>query len=145
MPAHSCPLRRLLGLMLAVLTAMLLSSCQAPDNSESHPIAQSFAWLKDDTGQATLADVQARSEWQTFDGTENWGFGKAPVWVRYTLRAASPDETGPWIIRIQPSFLEDLTLHDPAAKLELRSGLNFTKGDEPFDSMRGTSRLRLPH
>jgi two-component system, sensor histidine kinase LadS len=133
--AHCPPFRQLLGLLLLVLTSLLLSSCKAPVDSQSPPIAQSFAWLMDDTGQASLADIQNRSEWQNFDGSENWGFGKAPVWVRYTLRAASPEETGPWIVRIQPSFLEDLTLHDPAAKLELRSGLLFTKGDEPFNSL----------
>jgi signal transduction histidine kinase len=121
--------------MLSMLMVLLLSSCKASVDNDSPNIAQSFAWLMDDTGEATLADVQNRSDWQTFDGSENWGFGKAPVWVRYTLRGASPDETGRWIIRIQPSFLENLTLHDPAAKLELRSGLNFTKGDEPFNSL----------
>lgn len=124
MLTSSSPLHRLLALTLSVLMALLLSSCKAPVDSESPPIAQSLAWLVDDNGQATLSDVQAQSEWQIFDGTENWGFGEAPIWIRYTLRAALIDETGPWVVRVNPAFLENLTLFDPVAQLQLQSGLS---------------------
>lgn len=124
MLANKSLFRRILRRVLAVLMLVLLASCSEPTHKETKPIAESFAWWVDDNGQATLAEVQARGEWQSFDGIENWGFGESPIWVRYTLRAALPGETGPWVVRINPPFLEDLTLFDPAAQLQLQSGLN---------------------
>lgn len=124
MLAQRSPFHRILRLVLTVLMVVLLASCNEPIHKETKPIAQSLAWLVDDNGQATLTDVQARSEWQTFDGTENWGYGEAPIWIRYTLRAALPGETGPWVVSVNPPFLENLTLFDPVAHLQLQSGLS---------------------
>ncbi len=127
-----------LGRLGMLTLALLLSSGSAHSQNTSAALVRSLAWKIDASSQATLADIQATSDWQTFDGMENWGFGEAPIWVRYTLRAALPHETGPWIVRIQPAFLENLTLYDPVSQRVLHSGLNFSGEKQALDSLNFT-------
>lgn len=138
MPPRASIFLRQLGCLILLPLALLVVSCSAHSQDTRAPLVQSLAWKIDTSGQATLADMQAANDWQTFDGMENWGFGDAPIWVRYTLRAALPHETEPWIVRIQPAFLENLTLYDPVSQRVLQSGLNFSGERQALDSLNFT-------
>ena len=111
------------GFLLTLLLAFGLAACQpSPDGSKASPIVQSMAWHMDSSGRATLQEVQAVQSWTSFDGKMNWGFGAEPIWIRYTLRAALPEEKEPWIVGVKPSYLDHLTLYDPATPRALRGG-----------------------
>ncbi len=124
-----------------MVVALWLTACDSADRKDSAPLVESFAWRMDDSGQATLADMQAATDWQNFDGAKTWGYGKAPVWIRYTLRAALPEDTQPWVIRVQPAFLVHLTLHDPAAQLTLHSGLAIALAENAQSSINFTFQI----
>lgn len=116
-------LSRMIGLIGMFILAVLLSGCQSHDTQESASLAKAYAWKVDPTAHASLQEVQDATDWQSFDGVENWGIGTAVIWVRYTLRAALPSETEPWIVRVRPAILESLTLYDPVNDLKLTAGI----------------------
>lgn len=113
---NALPWFRWLGSFLTLLLAFGLAACQPfPGGSNAPPIVQSMAWHMDFSGRATLQEVQAVESWTSFDGKMNWGFGAEPIWIRYTLRAAFPEEKEAWIVGVEPFFLDQLTLYDSAS------------------------------
>ncbi len=135
------------GLLLTLLLAFGLAACQSSsDISKAPPIVQSMAWHMDTSGRATLEDVKTTQDWQIFHSIKSWGFGPSPVWVRYTLRAAMPDETEPWIVSIRPAFQQNLTLHDPASPLPLKAGLYQPNKDDALGTLHFTFQIpALPY
>ena len=106
------------GLLLTLLLAFGLAACQPSlDTNKAPPIVQSMAWHMDTSGRATLEDVKTAKSWTFFEGQMSWGFGAEPIWIRYNLRAALPEEKEPWIVGVQPTYLDQLTLYDPACLL----------------------------
>lgn len=90
--------------------------------SSPEKLFDSAQWWMDDSGLATLKDVQQLSNWQALPEWKSWGFGTETVWIRMQVKAARPDERTPWVVRVRPPFLDYVTLYDPAAGLVLRSG-----------------------
>ena len=76
----------------------------------------------DASGLATVQDAQSATDWQDLPEWKSWGYGKETVWLRLQLKAAAQDTGTPWAVRVRPSYLDYVTLYDPAAKLVLRSG-----------------------
>jgi len=104
------------GLLLSLIgctPSPTLSSEQLFDSAQS--------WV-DASGQATLKDVQQVSDWQPLPEWKSWGFGTETIWVRMKIKASSPDERTPWVVRVRPPYLDYVTLYDPTAGLVLRSG-----------------------
>jgi hypothetical protein len=100
----------------------------------------------DNSGRATLEDVKTTQDWEIFHSIKNWGFGPSPVWVRYTLRAAMPNEIEPWIVSVRPAFQEQLTLHDPASQLQLKAGLYKQNNDDALGTLHFTFQIpALPY
>ncbi|MGE0110408.1 ATP-binding protein [Aquabacterium sp.] len=102
------------------------AATQGVPAAESHtidvPIVQSMAWWMDRRGDADLATVQQATDWTPFRGWKSWSFGPEPVWVRLRLRAGDADSLLPWVAHIRPSYLDHLTLYDPAAGLVWHGG-----------------------
>lgn len=137
---------RRLALLLTAIATLWLAGCGSSTGKDSAPLVKAFAWKMDESHQATRSDIETATDWQPFDGAKTWGFGSAPAWVRYTLRAAIPGETGPWVVRVQPAFLVNLTLHDPAAALTLHSGLAASLKDDAQNSINFTFQIpALPY
>ena len=135
------------GLLLTLVLAFGLAACQPSlDTSNAPPIVQSTAWHMDNSGRATLEDVKTAQDWQKFHSIKNWGFGTSPVWIRYSLRAATPDEKEPWIVSIRPAFQQNLTLHDPASPLPLKAGLYQPNKDDALGTLHFTFQIpALPY
>lgn len=76
-----------------------------------HPVEQ--AWFRDDTGQRSLEDVRQQT-FTPYSGMLARGFdAKAVYWVKLRI-PASEVASGPWVLRIQPAWHDDLRLFDPA-------------------------------
>jgi signal transduction histidine kinase len=71
------------------------------------------AYLRDDTGQLTLAEVQGLA-FTSFQGPLTQGFqAEAAYWLRFRIRA--DDATAPpFILRLRPAWHDDIRLFDPA-------------------------------
>jgi len=124
------------GLLLTLVLAFGLAACQpSSDTSKAPPIVQSMAWHMDISGRATLEDVKTAKSWTSFEGQMSWGFGTEPIWIRYTLRAALPEEKEPWIVGVQPTYLDELTLYDPATPRALRGGDTVPRTDDALGSL----------
>lgn len=141
MSIRSAPLPEILrfikrmGWCLCLFVALVLPVRSAVAASPVSPVLEQLAWKIDPGGGATWQEMAAASDWQSFDTTEAWGFGQAPVWVRYRLRAALPDEQGPWAITVSPLFLEKLRLHDPVAGLDMQAGQAVQRARWSMDSV----------
>lgn len=129
-----------------VFLAVLLSSCQPAETEDTAPLAKSLDWMVDKTGQLAVQDIQKSSDWISFDGKENWGIGTEVIWVRYALRAALPGEIEPWIIRVRPSFLEELSLYDPSNALHLPGGSYLSSNANDLGPMSFNFQIQpIPH
>lgn len=86
------------------------------------------AYLEDDSGSLTLADVMQAPKaaaFREYRGPLNRGYCAKAVWVRLSLQgnplARQGGETKfagftPWyVLRIQPGYLDEVTLYDPLA------------------------------
>ena len=58
-----------------------------------------------------LQAVQARNDWVPYRGVLALGYDPAPFWVRVTIRSGGQD--GPLVLRLRPSFLDDVSVYSP--------------------------------
>ena len=102
-------------LLLALWPLAALAGPRAP---------QDLAVLVDPGGQETIATVSAAEASGRFtplpDGLQA-GYTRQVHWLRFTLPAA---DAGPWWLEVQPAYLDDLRLYEPAGAgfRERRSG-----------------------
>lgn len=107
---------------LLLSACLLLSGGAFASESTPETLVQSRQWRMDKTGLDALQDAEKATDWQDLPEWNSWGFGPETIWVRLQLKAAEPDMRMPWVVRVRPSFLDYVTLHDPASGLVLRSG-----------------------
>jgi signal transduction histidine kinase len=137
---------RWLGFSLITLLAICTAGCNSTDTIDSAPLVQSKSWKMDPSGQAKLQDISSPDGWQVLEGDKSWGRGSEPIWVRFTLRAALPDEKEPWILRVNPSYLDHLTLHDPSVQLVSQTGDSVTGRNDALGGIHFTFRIAaLPY
>lgn len=105
-----------------LVVGLLLGGCQAPEVSASQALVHSQQWRIDQGGQATLADMQAATDWQPLPEWKSWGYGPETIWVRLNLRADYSGATQPWVVQVRPSYLDYVTLYDPTNGLVQRTG-----------------------
>jgi len=86
-------------------------------NAQSKDLISERAWLEDHTGTMTLEDVQQSSAWRIKTGSPifNMGYGPGAVWFRLRIDGSGTHlaADSPLMMRIRPSYLDDLTLFDP--------------------------------
>lgn len=107
-------------ILLAVFV-LALTACQNIDLN-SAPLVQNQSWRMDATGQATLQDMEAATDWKPLSDWKTWGYGPETVWVRLDLQADHSGTTMPWVVQVRPPYLDYVTLYDPSNGLEQRSG-----------------------
>jgi signal transduction histidine kinase len=109
--------------------AFFLSLCLLlPLASRAQDAITERAYLEDDSGSLTLADVMQAPKaaaFRDYRGPLNRGYRVKAVWVRLSLQgnplARQGGETKfagftPWyVLRIQPGYLDEVTLYDPLA------------------------------
>jgi len=96
----------------------------------------------DTTGQEGLQDAENAIDWQPLPEWKAWGYGTETIWVRLQLHAAEQDERAPWVVRVRPSYLDYVTLHDPASGLALRTGDALPPGTDDQTSINFS--LQIP-
>ncbi len=71
------------------------------------------AWLEDASGQMTLAQVRQNPQAFTpYSGVLTRGYTPSTYWLRLRLAPTTQEQL---VLRIRPSYLDHIELHDPAA------------------------------
>lgn len=98
-------------LSLIIWLLAFIRPCCALDNVNGHIIASYF---KDPNGHARFADVRANAHFIPYNGILSQGYdAHAAYWLKVHIPAAD-QETRPWVLRLQPSWHDDVRLYDPA-------------------------------
>lgn len=85
--------------------------CLWANPSKAKDLIEHSAWLEDVSGQMTLADVQQRSQaFLPYQGVLTQGFSASTLWVKIRI---GPTTDHNLILRIRPSYLDHIELHDP--------------------------------
>lgn len=108
--------------LLLLCMSVWLTACGPASTPAQMPLVDSMQWHMDPTGQETWQDAENTNDWQPLPEWKTWGFGEETVWVRLQLQAATQDSQTPWVVRVRPSVLDYVTLHDPASGMVLRTG-----------------------
>ena len=83
------------------------------------------AFVDDPSGQMSLADAQ-RATAKPFTGVLSRGFTSSVTWLKLSVAGDPGARVGDtWIVRVRPTYLDDLQLHDPLDT----SGLTRKGGD----------------
>jgi len=99
-----------------------ISTATPVTNPSPNTSSATFAGWLDTTGTATVATVQQRAIWEPFTDWKGWAYGPEPVWLKVPVPAASGPDAQPDILVVRPTFLDRVTLYDPAKGTERRSG-----------------------
>lgn len=114
MDSAKATFRHLCLLILLVCSLMSASQWAQAAAPSEHPVTPELSSWLDTTGQATLASVQEIEQWEPFSGWKGWAFGPEPVWIRVHVPAATGPATPPFVLIVQPTYLDDITFYDPA-------------------------------
>ena len=92
--------------------AVLLLLCAASFvQADDRIIARAF--VEDPSGQMSLADAQ-RATAKPFTGVLSRGFTASATWLELSIAGDPGARKGDtWILRVRPTYLDDLELHDP--------------------------------
>ncbi|WP_158447350.1 sensor histidine kinase [Paenacidovorax caeni] len=74
-------------------------------------LVEQRSYLEDPEGVLSIADIERAQGWQTFEGPLPLRNKGIPFWVRLQLRQPPP---GIWVIRVQPSLLQDIQIFQRA-------------------------------
>lgn len=95
------------------LLAVLLTCCLTPLYAASQPShVAALAWLEDPAGNLTLDEVRGR-ELTPFSGLLSRGYTPSVIWIRLTLDPGSERADDDLIVRMRPSYLDEIRLFDP--------------------------------
>ncbi len=122
-------------LLLLLCASLWLTACAPGSAPPQSSLVESAQWRMDHTGQETLQDAVKTTDWQPLPEWKSWGFGTETVWVRLQLQAAEKGGRTPWVVRVRPSYLDYVTLHDPASGLVLRTGDALPPGGDDLASI----------
>ena len=124
----------------ALAVVFLLTGCQPTKNTANtndNPVL-SQQWLIDNSGTASLQDIQASTHWQPLPEWKSWGYGPETIWVRLDLRASDRLTKLPWVVQVRPPYLDYVTLYDPVNGLEQRTGDALPPNDTELASINLT-------
>lgn len=86
-------------------------------------------WWSDAGASATFADAKA-AQYTPFTGVLSKGFGADALWIRLTLAAAPA--TGPLVLRIRQSYLDEIALYDPLVRGDDSAAPRYTGDRQPL-------------
>lgn len=103
--------RLVVGILLLQLCSLGRAQVVALDPAiQGQPLGPSLSYWQDESGHASLTDVQAGVPWQhaTVD-VPNFGFSRKVFWVRLDLQAASLRE--PWVLEVAYNLLDEVRFY----------------------------------
>lgn len=109
----------LAGLWLFLLAGAALAEGAGEDTGPPQDYIVARAFWTDLSSRATLAGAREQV-YTPYRGILSQGYGSGIVWVRLTVAASEK----PLVLLVTPSWLDDITLHDPEG-----SGESVTLGD----------------
>ena len=121
--------RTLIGLCLMALQAL----------GFANQVIKQSAWLEDPTGKWTLQDVQGR-EFEPYRGLLNKGYSDKALWIRIEIEPGhapidqSQDQL-PLVLRVRPSFVDDIRLYDGSASAAKIAGDLHSKSTQPYRTL----------
>lgn len=121
--------RTLIGLCLMALQAL----------GFANQVIKQSAWLEDPTGKWTLQDVQGR-EFEPYRGLLNKGYSDKALWIRIEIEPGhapidqSQDQL-PLVLRVRPSFVDDIRLYDGSASAVQIAGDLHSKSTQPYKTL----------
>ena len=126
-----------MGTFYRFIVGFFLLACHAWAIANS-PKTES-AWLEDPTGQWTLEDVQPR-EFTPFTGLLNKGYSDKALWIRLKIEPVNgqADRTPnqlPLILRVRPSFIDDIRLYDPLSSTVQIAGDLHSKSTQDYRTL----------
>lgn len=97
------------------------------------------AWIEDPTGQWTLEDVQQR-EFTPFTGLLNQGYSDKALWVRLKIdpvkgQVDQSQRQLPLVLRVRPSFIDDIRLYDELASSVQIAGDLHSKSTQDYRTL----------
>ena len=112
-----------LALALALAFALLFPAVAGAaevwvGSAASYPLSREFSFLKDESGQLSLADVQKPDQQARFAALSsdspgpNFGITSSAIWLKVTLRTAV-DTPAPWLLEVAYAPLGRLDLYVP--------------------------------
>ncbi len=97
----------------------------AAENVDETPF--SVAYFRDPSGQLSFKDIEKDAVFTPFEGILSKGYdSKAVYWLKIQIPSGNPSAQ-PWILRLQPSWHDDIRLYDP-----LDSTVNFRQAGDHF-------------
>lgn len=85
------------------------------------------AYFRDPSGQLSFKDIEKDAAFTPFEGILSKGYdSKAVYWLKIQIPSGNPSAQ-PWILRLQPSWHDDIRLYDP-----LDSTVNFRQAGDHF-------------
>ena len=97
--------------LLQRFAVLLLLSAASFVQADDRIIARAF--VDDPSGQMSLADAQ-RATAKPFTGVLSRGFTASATWLELSIAGDPGARKGDtWILRVRPTYLDDLELHDP--------------------------------
>lgn len=95
------------------------------ENVEKNPF--SVAYFRDPSGQSSFKDIEKDAAFIPFEGILSKGYDtKAVYWLKILIPSGNPSGQ-PWILRLQPSWHDDIRLFDP-----LESDTSFRQAGDLF-------------
>lgn len=109
---HRCTLF-LAGVVRALLCwTLAVLSWALPGNVLAQGGISVSSYFEDTQGTLTFEQVRERT-FQTFQLPLQRGYTSSTFWVRLTLTPQPGQSNMPWVIRIRPSYLDEVALYDP--------------------------------
>ncbi|MEY4756346.1 MAG: hypothetical protein RJA34_1244 [Pseudomonadota bacterium] len=73
------------------------------------------SYFEDASGTLQLEQVRS-APWQSYTGVLSRGYGASALWLRLRVEPGPAAEKQPLVLRIRPSYLDDIRLYDPDAQ-----------------------------
>ena len=103
-------MKRLFVLLFIVFGCLFINPAYAAKDETN---SFSIAYFKDASGQASFNEVETSATFTPFEGILSKGYDtKAVYWLKVLIPPGKPG-TQPWILRLQPSWHDNIRLYDP--------------------------------
>lgn len=107
-------LSRLRHLLLVLFVACQWGGLFTSSVAQAKDMVSERGYWLDESGQATLQEVEKKT-FTPFNGILAKGYSTGAIWIRLNIAASPSSATGDqFVLRLRPSFLDQIDLFDPA-------------------------------
>ena len=120
----------------SVLCACLLCLAAMAPLAQAQDRITERAVFEDTSGRLGFAAARDR-EYQSFTGLLGRGFSRSAFWIRLRIEPGAPTPDGRLIVRVRPSYLDQISLYDPDFQRDgpVTSGDRFPSDRDAYPSL----------